>query len=78
MSTYEVRCANVVRDGVRSYRPELSAATPERIEAAVQRGRRERSLAMWSILQAVFGRPEAREQDEVTSPAAERSAGLTR
>lgn len=29
------------------------------IEAAMQRGRRERSKAFWALLQAIFGRPEA-------------------
>jgi len=34
--------------------------TPEVIEAAIQRGRRERSKAFWSLLEALFGRPGER------------------
>lgn len=64
MSTYEARRACAARDGTASYPLAQVAVTPELVEAAIQRGRRERSLAMWSVLQAVFGRREARGQDE--------------
>lgn len=36
---------------------------PALIEAAMQRGRQERSKAFWSMLQWIFGRPEARADD---------------
>ncbi|MGE0701204.1 MAG: hypothetical protein AB7O57_19070 [Hyphomicrobiaceae bacterium] len=42
-------------------RPVLTGAV---IEAAIQRGRRERSQAFWTMLQAIFGRPENRESAE--------------
>jgi hypothetical protein len=38
--------------------------TPELVEAAILRGRHERSKAFWSMLQSIFGRPESREVDE--------------
>jgi len=39
-----------------------SVVSPEIIEAAMQRGRRERSKAFWALLQAVFGRPEGADE----------------
>jgi hypothetical protein len=35
------------------------------VRAAIGRGRRERSLATWTMLQAVFGHPEARDGVEL-------------
>jgi hypothetical protein len=40
------------------------APTPEALELMLNKARRERSLAFWTMLQAVFGRPEAREAAE--------------
>jgi hypothetical protein len=50
--------------------------TPEVVAAAIQRGRRERSLAFWAMLEAVFSRPAVHEVDRAdvlcdrTSPVA--------
>jgi hypothetical protein len=43
----------------------LPRVTPELIEAAVNRARKERSEAFWALLQAVFGRPESRASDSL-------------
>lgn len=37
--------------------------TAERIEAAIQKGRRERSQAFWRMLQDIFGRREDRDAE---------------
>jgi len=58
MSTYEARCGLTV-SGRGASVPARNLAQQARI--AIERGRRERSLATWSMLQAVFGRPEARD-----------------
>jgi len=78
MSTYEARCASAARHEAPSLRSGVSVVTSQRIEAAIQRGRRQRSLAMWSMLQAVFGRPEAREQNDASEPIAEPIADRSR
>ena len=49
--------------------------TPEIVEAAMLRGRRERSLAFWAMLQSIFGRPEARDESH---DAGHRVAGALR
>lgn len=36
---------------------------PAIIEAAIRRGRLERSQAFWAMLQAIFGRPAAKDGD---------------
>ncbi|MFN3565602.1 MAG: hypothetical protein ACK4V1_06420, partial [Burkholderiaceae bacterium] len=54
-------------------RPLLAAAWPELVEAAIERGRRERSLAIWSMLQAVFGRRAASDQKEKVVQPSERT-----
>jgi hypothetical protein len=40
---------------------------PAVVAAAIERGRRERSLAFWAMLQAVFGRPENRDAGETST-----------
>ncbi len=49
--------------------------TPEIVEAAMQRGRRERSIAFWTMLQAVFGRPEGANESHAVG---DRNAALAR
>jgi len=39
-----------------------SIVSREMIDAAMQRGRRERSKAFWSMLQTVFSRPEGADE----------------
>jgi hypothetical protein len=39
-----------------------SVVSADVIAAAMQRGRRERSKAFWTMLQAVFGRPEGADE----------------
>lgn len=75
MSTYEARCASA---GAASGPLAEQVVTPERIEAAILRGRRERSLAMWAMLQAVFGRPDARDRDEAARLDGERPVPMAR
>ena len=53
-----------------------SVVTPEIVEAAMQRGRRERSIAFWTMLQAVFGRPEGTDERHVEG--GDRNAALAR
>ena len=80
MSTYEARKANTTRHDSLSHRLADISISRESVETALQRGRRERSLALWSMLQAVFGRPEGRDQDdraELSAPA-DRCAPLAR
>lgn len=50
---------------------------PAVIEAAIQRGRRERSRAFWAMLQSIFGRPEDR-GSSVAPPAADPTAAALR
>jgi|LNFM01.1.fsa_nt_gb hypothetical protein len=50
--------------------------TSEKIEAAMQKGRRERSLAFWRMIQDIFGRSEDREAegDALPRPGSSRMA----
>ncbi|MGE0765877.1 MAG: hypothetical protein AB7L90_05395 [Hyphomicrobiaceae bacterium] len=79
MSTYEARCATATRRG--SFGVDglaKSFVTPEQVDAAVLRGRRERSLAVWSVLRAVFGRPGLRDNSGHGAATAEHGAAPTR
>jgi hypothetical protein len=60
MSTYEARCGLTV-SGKGASSPPAAGNLARQARIAIERGRRERSLATWSMLQAVFGRPEARD-----------------
>ena len=54
-----------------------TVVTPDLIQAAMQRGRRERSLAFWAMMQAVFGRRD--EADHAHLPqASDRTAAIAR
>jgi len=64
MSTYEARCGFTV-SGMGASSPPAGASMTRQVRAAIGRGRRERSLATWTMLQAVFGRPEARDGVEL-------------
>jgi hypothetical protein len=55
-----------------------SAVSPEIIEAAMQRGRRERSKAFWTMLQAVFGRPDGANERHPDREVGDRSISLAR
>ncbi len=48
--------------------PVEPVVTAEKIEAAMQKGRRERSLAFWRMVQDIFGRSEDREAEGDTLP----------
>ncbi len=52
------------------------APSPEAMERALNKARRERSLAFWTMLQAIFGRPDARETAETIASRAPGRAGL--
>jgi hypothetical protein len=64
MSTYEARCGKAVTGNAAISTPAIGIASHRQADAVIRRGRKERSLAVWAMLQAVFGRPEARDQDE--------------
>jgi hypothetical protein len=55
-----------------------SVVTREMIEAAIQRGRRERSQAFWTMLQTVFSRPEAVEDRHSGREVDDRNISLAR
>jgi len=61
MSTYEARGAGSARRELAHDETGTLSVSPERIERTMMRARQERSRAMWVMLQAVFGRPEARD-----------------
>ncbi|MEZ5816072.1 MAG: hypothetical protein R3D44_03225 [Hyphomicrobiaceae bacterium] len=78
MSTYEARrdCrATTAFHHDVSQRPRV---TPEMVQAAIQRGRRERSQAMWAMLQAVFGRSDERDETESEPTGFEKPAATRR
>jgi hypothetical protein len=53
--------------------PVVPVVTAEKIEAAMQKGRRERSLAFWRMVQDIFGRSEDRATESDTLPQPSRS-----
>jgi hypothetical protein len=52
--------------------------TPEIVEAAIRRGRYERSVAFWAVLEAIFGRPEQRDAGVRAAPERARNLALSR
>lgn len=69
MSTYEARQGAAVRVVGARRGFERQVVTSEQIEAAMQRGRRERSLALWSVLRAVFARTSRHGGEKQTAQA---------
>ncbi len=59
--------------------PRIGATvTPEQVANAIARGRRERSVAFWTMLQAVFGRPENRDASDDLAAACDRNGAVLR
>lgn len=55
-----------------------ASVTPEQVANAIARGRRERSVAFWTMLQTVFGRPEHRDAPHDISATGDRNCAVLR